>query len=76
MTNPQPERSLVDEQERKGGLVVRDRPQVAVELAGDQIEITVSRIADDFRSVETTTITFPAECGRDIARAILQLLKR
>lgn len=67
----------MEQQNRKGGLVVSDRPQVSVELVDNtDIEITVSRIADGFDSVETTVITFPADCGRMVAKAITQLLKR
>ena len=65
------------ESTRVGGLVVTDRPQVSVELLdGHMIEITVSRIGDDFDSVQTDTIIFPAEVGKDVAKAILALLKK
>lgn len=65
------------ESNRVGGLVVQDRPQVSVEMVdGHEIEITVSRIGDDFASVQTDTITFPAAVGKDIAKAILALLKK
>lgn len=62
---------------RKGGLVISDRPQVSVELVENRdIEITVSRIGDGFDTVETTTIAFPVDCGKTVAKAILDLLKR
>ncbi len=62
---------------RKGGLVVADRPQISVELVdGQDIEITVSRIGDDFEKVDTQTVLFPAECAKDVAKALNALVKR
>ena len=62
---------------RKGGLVVADRPQISVELIdGRDIEITVSRIGDDFATVDTQTVFFPAECAKDIAKALNAIVKR
>jgi len=67
----------MSDRKRKGGLVVPDRPQVSVELVDDvEIEITVSRIGDDFSTVRTDTVAFPLECGKDVAKAITALLKR
>ncbi|MDT7834982.1 hypothetical protein [Aquabacterium sp. OR-4] len=61
----------------KGGIAVPDRPQISVELHDDlSIEITVSQIGPGFDNVDIQTIKFPAECGKDVAKAIQALLKR
>lgn len=64
-------------EERKGGLVVSDRPQVSVELivSTNQVEISVARIGDDFQTVEFKEISFPAECAEEVANAILGLVR-
>lgn len=61
----------------KSILVIESRPQVSVEVNdfGD-ITISVASIAPDFRSVENNEITFPAECAKAVAKAILEALKK
>jgi len=67
----------VDTEDRKGGLVISDRPQISVELVNKvEIEITVSGIGDDFARVETNTVIIPADCAKEVAEAILALVKR
>jgi hypothetical protein len=62
---------------KKGGLVIADRPQISVELVDSvDVLITVSRISDDFASVETSEVVFPAECAKQVARAINKLVRR
>lgn len=65
------------EEKRKGGLVIADRPQISVEQApsGD-IVITMSRIGDDFATVETIDMTLPADCAEEVANAVLALIKQ
>ena len=68
---------MPSETNRKGGLVVADRPQISVELVnGMDIEISVSRIGDSFDTVDTQVISFPADVAKDVAKAILALVKR
>lgn len=64
-------------EERKGGLVVRDRPQISVELnEHGEIIISTASIAEGFDSVDLKDITIPADCGKEVAKAILDLLKK
>jgi hypothetical protein len=65
----------VSDQEKKGGLVVSDRPQISVELEDGYITISTASISEGFDSVDLEQITFPADCGEDIAHAILKLVK-
>lgn len=65
------------DEEREGGQVVPDRPQIIVELVNKvDMEISVARIGDDFATVETTTIVIPADCAKAVAKAMLALLKK
>lgn len=64
------------DEHRKGGLVVPDQPQISVELVHNtEIEITVARISDSFDSVDVDKVIIPVECGKVVAKAILDLLK-
>ena len=64
-------------EQKKGGLVVSLRPQISVEMTehGD-IVIATSAISDDFSTVEHEEVVFPADCGKEVAKAILNLLKK
>lgn len=65
-------------EERKGGLVVPDRPQISVEMSADSYEIiiTVAGVAPDFEHIEHNEVHIPAECAEQVAKAILDLLKQ
>lgn len=58
----------------RGGVVVVDRPQVSVEERDGVISISVAAIGAGFDTVELKDVSFPADCGKQVAEAILALL--
>lgn len=64
-------------EKKKGGLVIHDRPQISVEMEMDgTVTISLARIGDDFQSVQIDTIAMPAECVKDVAQAMLKIIKK
>jgi hypothetical protein len=59
----------------RGGIVVSDRPQISIEELDGVISIHVTSIGDGFDSVDLKDVSFPIECGKEVADAILGLLK-
>jgi hypothetical protein len=57
-------------------LVIQARPQIAVSLTEhDEVEISTARIGDDFKNVEHDVVLIPLTDVREVAEAMLALLK-
>lgn len=55
-------------------LVILPRPQISVtQISGDELEITVSGISDDFNNVEINDVRIPIDCARQVANALLSI---
>lgn len=63
------------EQNKSGGLVIQDRPQISVVEADGLITISTASISDDFERVEHHDVVIPVECGEAVAKAILAIVR-
>lgn len=57
-------------------LLIPATPQISVAMTNyGEVEISTARIGYDFASVEINTVAIPLENARDVAKAMLRLLK-
>lgn len=66
---------MSDPNVKSGGLVVEMRPQISVELTNyGEVVINTATVDAGFQSVEMKDVSFPLDCAKDVAEAILRLL--
>lgn len=62
--------------ERREALFIEHMPQVFIDVAdGTEVEISVSSINDDFRTVDNEKIRFPRELAQQIGEALVRIGK-
>lgn len=61
--------------ERQSILVIHDRPFISVDLLSDgSAVVEVCTMTKGMGGVETESVTIPAECLEDVAKALLSII--